>query len=159
MHHWPSCHQSQLSDPVQNLVGLLLPWSMTWLCPTTMEGLVGHWCHNQLQGSIHAPTKRYQPIVCQEVLQMPKRQQSQIYCQKWHGTVERCVPCQHLILKAREKIAGQRNQGRDLDKPADSTWVFSFHPEAMHQAHTQGIQKHGRNKVCCQHVAPVTIVC
>jgi hypothetical protein len=50
-------------------------------------------------------------------------------------------------------------QGSDLDKPKDSTWVFSFHPEVTRQAHTQDIHKHGRDKVCCQHVAPVTKVC
>ncbi len=57
------------------------------------------------------------------------------------------------------KSAGQRIQGRDLDKPKDSTWVFSFHPEATRQAHTQGIQKYGRDEVHCQHVAHVTKVC
>ncbi len=123
-----------------------------------MEGSVGHWRHNWHQGSIHAWTKRCQPIVYQDVLQSPKRWQSQIYPQKWHGIVERCVPCQHLILKAQEKSAGQRIQGRVLDKPEDSTWVFSFHPEATRQAHTQGIQKHGCNKFCCQHVASMTKV-
>ncbi len=109
---------------MQKLVDQPLPWSMTWLCPTTMEWLVGHWHHNQHQGGIHAPTKRYQPIVYQVVCQLPKRWQSWIYCQKWHGIAERCIPCQHLILKAREKSAGQRIQGRDLDKLKDSTWVF-----------------------------------